>query len=342
VSLRTRASTLEKRALLSYNWPRFHNNDNLSLSFTGLYEDSRDVRTFSFKRYEQSEQLAQRRSKATTFFYRYTWRRVMVSEDTLKISALLIPLLSQPVRVGIVSFAMIQDRRDDPVEPHRGIYNTLDFGVAHRVLGSQRNFVRFLARNATYHPIGKKFVLARSTGAGDIFTFNYSGDPLAAIPLAERFFGGGGSSHRGFPENQAGPRDLTTGFPIGGTALFFNQTELRFPLIGDNIGGVLFHDMGNIYSSLSKFSFRVHQRDEQDFDYMVHAVGFGVRYRTPIGPFRIDLAYSVNPPHFIGFKADNQQDLINAGPDPCRTQPGKCVLQSISHFQYSFSIGQTF
>ncbi len=83
-----------------------------------------------------------------------------------------------------------------------------------------------------------------------IYAFNYSGDPLDAIPLAERFFGGGGTSHRGFRENQAGPRDLDTGFPLGGTALLFNQTELRFPLIGDNIGGVLFHDMGNIYSSI--------------------------------------------------------------------------------------------
>jgi outer membrane protein assembly factor BamA len=71
-------------------------------------------------------------------------------------------------------------------------------------------------------------------------------------------------------------------------------------------------------------------------------VGFGIRYRTPIGPFRIDLAYSVNPPTFRGFKADNQQDLINAGVAPCVTYPAKCVLQSISHFQYSFSIGQTF
>jgi outer membrane protein insertion porin family len=342
VSLRTRASTLEKRALLNYNWPRFRNRDNFNLSFTGLYEDSRDVRTFSFKRYEQSQQLSQRISKATTLFYRYTWRRVLVDQETLKIAALLIPLLSQPVRVGIFSFAMIQDRRDDPVEPHRGIYNTLDLGVADSAFGSQRNFVRFLARNATYHPIGRKVVLARSTQVGDIFSFRYTGDPQAAIPLPERFFGGGGSSHRGFPENQAGPRDLTTGFPVGGNALFFNQTELRFPLIGDNIGGVLFHDMGNIYSSLNKFSFSVKQKDIQDFDYMVHAVGFGIRYRTPIGPFRIDLAYSANPPRFVGFKADNQQDLINSGPDPCRTQPGKCVLQSISRFQYSFSIGQTF
>jgi outer membrane protein assembly factor BamA len=75
---------------------------------------------------------------------------------------------------------------------------------------------------------------------------------------------------------------------------------------------------------------------------MVHAAGFGIRYRTPVGPIRIDLAYSINPPFFRGFKADNQQDLINAGVDPCGTFPAKCVLQRISHFQYFFSIGQTF
>jgi outer membrane protein insertion porin family len=341
VTLRTRASTLEQRVLLNYNWPRFKGHENLSLSFTGLYLNSNDIRTFSFRRLEQSVQLTQRLTKATTLFYRYALRRVSIDEDTLKISPLLIPLLSQPVRLGLFSFAMVQDRRDDPMDPHRGIYNTLDLGLAEHAFGSQRNFLRFLARNATYHQIGRKLVLARSTTVGDIRAF-YSGDPLAAIPLPERFFGGGGDSNRGFPENQAGPRDLTTGFPVGGTFLLFNQTELRFPLIGDNIGGVLFHDAGNIYSSLNAFSLRQVQRSESDFNYMVHAAGFGIRYRTPIGPIRIDLAYSINPPYFRGFKADSQQDLINAGVDPCGTFPQKCVLQRISHFQYFFSIGQTF
>ena len=37
----------------------------------------------------------------------------------------------------------------------------------------------------------------------------------ADVPLPERFFAGGASSHRGFPENQAGPRDTLTGFPLG-------------------------------------------------------------------------------------------------------------------------------
>jgi len=344
LSLRTRVSTLEQQGLLTYTWPQFRQNDNLTVSFTGLYDASRDIRTFNSKREEGSMQLSQRISKATTLLYRYAYRRVSVDQATLKISPLLIPLFAQPVRLGLLSGNMIQDRRDDPLDPHKGLYNTVDLGLAEHIFGSQRNFLRFLARNSTYHPIGKKFVLARSTSFGDIFAFHYTGDVLEAIPLPERFFAGGDTSNRGFPDFQAGPRDASTGFPLGGTALLFNQTELRFPLIGDNIGGVLFHDLGNTYSSLSNLSFRVHQRDLTDFDYMVHAAGFGVRYRTPIGPVRLDLAYSINPPRFFGFNG-SEQDLISAGVNPCAVQPGvpsKCVEQSVSHFQFFFSIGQTF
>jgi outer membrane protein assembly complex protein YaeT len=341
ISLRTRISTVERRALLTYTWPHFHNQDRFNVSFTGLYDDSSDIRTFSYTREEGSAQLSQRITKATTLFYRYTYRRVSVDEATLKITPFLIPLLSQPVRLGLISGGFIQDRRDDPVDPHKGIYTTLDVGLAEHFVGSQRDFLRFLARNSTYYPLGKKLVLARSTEFGDIYAFHYSGDLLDAIPLPERFFGGGGTSQRGFPEDQAGPRDPVTGFPLGGTAVLFNQTELRFPLIGDNIGGVLFHDAGNAYSSLGNLSFRVSQRNLQDFDYMVHAVGFGIRYRTPVGPIRVDLAYSINPPRFFGFKG-SLQDLINAGVNPCAGVPSQCVTQSVSHFQYFFSIGQTF
>src|SRR5206468_11132761 len=164
---------------------------------------------------------------ATTFFYRMAYRRVGVSD--LKITPFLIPQLSQPVRVGISSINIVQDRRDDPVEPHKGVYSTADVGVAGRFFGSQVSFTRLLVRNATYYPLGKRLVLARSTEVGEIYPFNTSSAPLDAIPLPERFFGGGGTSHRGFPEEQGGPRDTSTGFPLGGTALLFNQTEFRFP-----------------------------------------------------------------------------------------------------------------
>jgi outer membrane protein assembly factor BamA len=176
------------------------------------------------------------------------------------------------------------------------------------------------------------------------------------VPLPERFFGGGDISLRAFPENQAGPRDTgspaapggtqtePTGFPLGGDAVLINNLELRFPLIGQNIGGVLFHDMGNIYESLSSISFRYRQRDPEDFDYMVHAVGFGIRYRTPVGPLRVDLAYGLNPPRFYGFSGTIQQ-LLACNPNLAPSQlPAQCQprLQGIGHFQYFFSIGQTF
>ncbi len=340
LSLRARVSTLDQRALLNYSWPRLGWSQNLNLSFTGLYEESRDIRTFNSKRAEFSAQLSQKLSKTMTVFYRYTFRRVEVSD--LKVSEYLVSQLSQPVRVGMPSLTLIHDRRDDPVDPHRGVYNTLDLGFADHIFGSQPDFARVLVRNATYHPLGKRLVFARSLEIGEIRPIQFSGPVLDAVPLAERFFGGGGSTDRGFPEYQAGPRDPGSGFPLGGTALFFNQLELRFPVFGQTISGVVFHDAGNVYSSLGSMSFRTRQKGLEDFDYMVHAVGLGVRYRTPVGPVRADFAYSINPPYFYGFKG-TQQELLNAGVNPCA--PGvanQCVTQNVSHFQFFVSIGQTF
>ena len=248
-------------------------------------------------------------------------------------------MLAQSVRVGIASFNLVQDRRDDPVDPHKGIYSTLDVGLATKVFGSQTSFVRILGRNATYYKLGEKIILARETqfGTEHAFSVPASSDPTDAIPLPERFFGGGGNTQRGFPENQAGPRDLLTGFPLGGSALFFNSTELRFPLHGANINGVLFEDAGNIYSSLSKLSFRFDQKDVSDFNYMVQAAGFGVRYKTPVGPIRVDLAYSINPPKYNGFPGSYVQLVQCSVANTCQAS-----LQQISHFQFFFSIGQAF
>ena len=337
ISLRTLISNLEQRVILTYLAPRVRNHDNLDLSFNVLYDETRDVNTFSGKRQEGSVQLSQKLSKPSSILYRFSYRRV--STSNLHIDPNLVPLLSQPVRVGMLSSTYIQDRRDDPTDAHKGIYNTIDIGLASKYFGSQVDFGRLLARNATYHPWGKKLVIARETTFGEIVPFNYQSrttDLLDAVPFPERFFSGGANSLRAFPENQAGPRDTKTGFPIGGTALLLNKTELRVPLIGANIGGVFFHDAGNVYSKLSNLSFRVTQHDRQDFDYMVHAVGFGIRYRTPIGPVRADFAYSINPPRYYGCSG-NINDLIACGQDPT-----KRTDHSIGHFQFFFSIGQAF
>lgn len=356
IALQTIASNIEKKAALSYLWPRFQNSEGRSITFTGLYDSSRDVTTFSSRREEAAVQISQKLSKPTTILFRYAYRRV--STNDVVIPALLVPQLLQPVRLGIVSATLVQDRRDNSADAHRGLYNTLDVAVTSKVLGSQRSFVRIVGKNATYYPLTRNVTFARQTTFGAILPFATPAglNDTDAVPLPERLYGGGDVSHRGFPQNQAGPRDLgtpagpggtataPTGFPLGGNALFFNTFELRFPLLGDNINGVIFHDAGNVYRNLSSLSFRASQRNLQDFDYMVHAAGFGIRYKTPVGPVRFDLAYSINPPSFVGFKGTSTELLhcnpnlpVDQLPDACRGQ-----TQSVSHFQFFFSIGQTF
>lgn len=331
ITSQARLSNIQRRAQTTYLVPHFRDRDDLSLSVSALYDDSNDVRTFAATRIEGAIQLTRRLSRANTVQGRYVLRRVSVDPESLKIEPQLIPRLAQPVRLGIFAGTFIQDRRDDPIESKKGFYNSVDAGMAMRAIGSESNFARILARNSTYHRVGKDLVFARSVTFG--FQDRLTGGPLEDVPLPERFFAGGASSHRGFPENQAGPRDPTTGFPIGGKALLIFNHELRYPLIGDNLGGVLFHDMGNVYSRIGAISFRFNQHDLQDFDYMVQAVGLGFRYRTPIGPIRIDLAYAPNSPRFIGFEGTREELLFGQG---------RQTLQRISQFQFHFSLGQAF
>ena len=336
ISLRNRLSSLQQRALISYTAPQFRGRPNVDLSFTAMFDSSRDVRTFSARRWEGSTQLTHRWTRSKTFFYRFAYRRVGVDQGTLKIRAELIPLLSQPVRVGIFSVSYLDDRRDDPTDSRRGTYNSLDLGVASKELGSETDYFRLLGRNSTYHRIGSKLVLARTLSFGFLHTLRTSPNLPPSpqdIPLPERLFAGGASLHRAFPENQAGPRDTETGFPLGGKALLVVGTELRFPLWGQNISGVLFHDAGNVYSSLADISFRARQRNKADFDYMVHAVGLGFRYRTPIGPIRADFAFGPNTPRFVGCRGTLQELLFGA----CEVTD-----QRINRFQFHFALGQSF
>ncbi len=338
LSLQALVSTLEQRGVLSYVIKEFTGNQNLTLTFSALFDSSTDIRTFAAQRAEAAIQLAQRLSRANSLQYRFAFRHVVVSD--VKIEQPLIPLLAQPVRVGILSMSYIHDRRDSPTETHRGIYNTIDVGIALPQFASQTDYTRLVLRNSTYHPLSRNVVLARTLQFGYIQRIG----GLADIPLGERFFGGGASSQRAFPDNQAGPRDDETGFPLGGNALLFHQTELRFPLIGDNIGGVFFHDMGNIYSNINQISFGFRQGSYQNFNYMVQSVGFGIRYKTPVGPVRLDFSYSPNSPRFVGFSGTRDQ-LLTCNPSlPPSQNPSFCVgvPQRINTFQFHFSLGQTF
>ena len=373
VTAKTNLSRLQQRGLISFEAPKLLNRD-LNFSIRLLYDNTVDVSTFTSQRTEATIQTVQILKKIgerdlDSVAYRFSYRRVQAS--SIQVSDNLIPLLSKPTRVGEPNFLYVRNRRDNDLETNHGSYTTVEGGVAASFFGSEADFSRLLIKNSTYYPFlrnrrtGTSFVFARSTSVGvqipfgDTVLLDPGADPTTGqtlIPLPERFFMGGGSSHRGFGLNQAGPRDPFTGFPIGGSALFLNNLELRFPTVPlpylhDSIGFTVFHDVGNVFSSpnnmLHSFG-QWHQPDPEvcqhdnngaykkcNYNYMSHALGLGVRYQTPIGPLRLDFGYNLNPPFFPSFT-----NIVVNKQNGNRT--GQFGFQRAGHFNFSFSIGQSF
>ena len=188
--------------------------------------------TFAASRLEANVQVQQvigrtaSRRPLDTLIYRFSFRRVKVDPQSIQVAADEIPLLAQPARVGGPGFTYIRDRRDNPLDAHHGNYFTAQTFLSNSYFASQSNFVRLDATQSGYHSFGKRhYVLARSTRYGAEKT--YGSLDLSTIPLPERLFAGGATSHRGFAINQAGPRDTQTGYPLGGAGAFVNSIELR-------------------------------------------------------------------------------------------------------------------
>jgi outer membrane protein insertion porin family len=139
--------------------------------------------------------------------------------------------------------------------------------------------------------------------------------------------------------------------------VFLNSLEMRFPnvrvpYLNDNIGFTVFHDMGNVFARPQEMLpalGRFHQPDQRacfqpppygklsqcSYNYASHAIGIGARYQTPIGPLRFDFGYNLNPPYFPSFT----NITTNNGTGQSVGQFG---YQRAGHFNFSFSVGQSF
>jgi outer membrane protein insertion porin family len=364
ISIRTAYGSLEKRATVVYETPHLLNNPDFDISFSGGYTNSQDITTYAaswlegaFRVTEHFTTPGSRLSRANTLIYSLTYRRVQAT--AIQVAPETIPLLSQPVRVGGPGLTWIRDTRDQPLDAHRGTYNSMQEFLAGTYIGSEADFNRVDFTNSSYYSFGRRrWVVARSTRFG--FETPYGNPDYEIIPLPERLYAGGASSHRGFTINAAGPRDPQTGFPIGGQSAFINTTELRMPnptlpWVGNNLGFVIFNDMGNVFQKTSQIwpSFLNLTQPNQAackvlnttpptgsiitppiggdvcrFDYFSYAIGLGLRYKTPIGPIRVDFSYNLNPPIY---------------PVTYSTTPGFVpYVGQAPHFNFFFSLGQSF
>ena len=384
LSLKLRGSTIEDRALLGYSIPNTFGDPHFSFQATAYTEKTQDINTFTQMRYEGAVQLTEQLTPRTTALYGYTFRKVLVSNLNSHIAPEEIPLFEQPTLVSQLGVTWFRDTRDNPADASKGSFNSANFSDADTALGSSSSFLRFFFQNSTFYPIKRRFSFARSTRFGflvpyrDTVSLSFpppapgectagataSGPLPTIIPLPERFFGGGGTSLRGFALNQAGPRDVCTGFPVGGQAMLILNQEFRFPMhlpfVGTSLGGAIFYDGGNVYSRLSRISFRsmlpaptfalqnpalpagptnvpvCATNCTNELNYFAHTLGLGVRYRTPVGPIRIDLGYQLNRPSF-------------AIPIPCPSNAANCQIGSLGQqgtrlpgFQIFFNLGSSF
>jgi outer membrane protein assembly complex protein YaeT len=370
---------LEQKINIIFQNPHFYGNPDFGLTFTGGYANSQDVTTYVASKLDAGLRSTQHfngagriLSRANTFIYEFDFRRVKVAASSLQVFPAEIPRLSEAVRVAGPGMTWLRDTRDSPLDAHRGTYTSLQEFFSSHSFGSEAQFNRLDLSNSSFYGLDKnRFVLARNTRYAQERAFGEASDEL--IPLPERIYSGGPTSLRGFSVNAAGPRDPETGFPIGGAGALVNSTELRLPpptlpWLGDQLSFVLFHDMGNVFSNAGdiwKSALRIHQPDRDNcriltpppssttapapsgptlgpnnstgqqgicnFNYFSHAAGLGLRYHTPVGPIRLDFSYNLNPPIYpvnVNYSLSTPYSDQHVG--------------EASHFNFFFSLGQTF
>lgn len=170
------------------------------------------------------------------------------------------------------------DNTDDVLDPTEGLraalMSTPYFGTSDQ---RATTFTKLEATASTYLSFSEELVLALRGRYGLIAT-----DDTTDVPGSTRFYAGGGGSVRGYGYQMAGPLDAR-GDPIGGRSVLEASAEARYRFT-ETIGGVAFIDGGQAFSSL----------EPSLDDPLLWGAGLGVRYYTPIGPLRFDVAVPLN------------------------------------------------
>jgi len=247
--------------------------------------------------------------------------------------------------IGYVEARAAVDRRDSPVSAHKGWFANATAQLA-GLPGSEFRYVRLFPELRGYVPLTPRTTLAARLRWGMLFKRDAGGRDL---PGVAKFFAGGAGSVRVVGAQQLGPRDFlvqdnpdfdagrdvdcATGqkpckdrsvagppLPLGGNRLLEGSLELRLPTRWEALGLVLFTDAGAASNapdtSLDPWP---------SSDFLRWGVGVGLRWRTPVGPVRLDVA-------------QRMQSWLQR-PENVRLAPGATAPASTDPALYAFSTG---
>ena len=276
--------------------------------FTAFVDQSRRT-SYSFNRKGVTSEYARRLSSYTvTGRYTFDYTKVFESPISVEDQALIDRLFPQ-VRLSKVLGGLLRDSRDDVLDPQRGSVLGLDTSVASRLLGSEVGFVKSFAQGFIYRRLpGRSWVLAAGARVGVAVGFAQDVEVLEIarthggitravdraelfptvireLPASERFFAGGDTTVRGFALDSLGTEATldSQGLPKGGNGMVIFNAEARAPY-WKNVQFVWFVDAGNVFARVSNIR----------LGELRPTSGVGFRYRSPIGPLRVDWGWKLS------------------------------------------------
>lgn len=187
-----------------------------------------------------------------------------------------------------VSYAFVEE--DFPPRPFEGHRTTIGLQGAVEGLITDTSFAQVYGNT--------KWVFGLWSG-GRLLTRAEAGftliDRLATLPASVRFFAGGDTSVRGYAYKSLGPTD-PFGNVVGGENLLVGSVEIDQG-VGDDWAVAVFIDSGNAYDEVAEFE-------------TATGVGAGIRWFSPLGPIRVDVAFPLRED-----APDEYRLHITLGPD---------------------------
>ncbi len=257
------------------------------VSLTASYRQ--DV-SFDIRRLGATYQFSHPLSDHSWGLFRYNFQNVR--SFNIQISDPEFERKDTPRNLSTFSVLYVNDSRDNYLDPSEGFFTSTDLSLTPKLLGDN-SYISFFTQNSYYQKFPTSLMTAISLRIGLMEPYNNS-----SVPISERFFAGGSSSLRGFDTDYAGPLDPVTFKPTGGNALVIGSVELRRPVLSFiHIAG--FYDTGNVFSTIRDIS----------FSRFSHTIGAGLRFKTPLGPLRIDYGYNLNLPPELQYPAPPLEGL---------------------------------
>ncbi len=172
--------------------------------------------------------------------------------------------------INSLFYRLLIDKRDSMVNAKRGYYASLYVERSDKAIGSDLDYLKALIELRYIKSyLADKLTFGIKTRIGSI---------NSDVPTFKRFYTGGSFTNRGYDFQELGLKD-SQGVPRGGVSLIDILSEVRYEVY-PKLSAVAFYDS-------SMLSIEPHTFDDEFHD----SWGLGVRYLTPIGPFRLDFGF---------------------------------------------------